>query len=226
MKAQKSSGQGRTRNWGGILYPDSLPENYLDILNESHIKWALSPLHNKDLNADGEHKKDHRHLILVYDTVKSFEQVKELTDKLHGTVPQKLNSLVGAVRYFTHKDNPEKAPYDEKDILCGNGFELEEILKKTTTEKKAIVKEIYEFIKNNDIIEFHELTDYAYEHNADWFDVLMEGHTMVFNAVIKSRRHSEKLQLERVEREQKKAFEEKGIEIDEETGEVKNNDVL
>jgi hypothetical protein len=156
----------------------------------------------------------------MYDSVKSFEQVKELMDKLHGTIPQKLNSVIGAVRYFTHRDNPEKAQYDEGDILTGNGFELEEILKKTTTEKKGIVREIYNYIMENDVIEFHELVDYAFKNNEDWFDVLQSGYTLFFTSVIKSRRHSEKLKFERAEREQKKVLDEKGIKVDEETGEI------
>jgi hypothetical protein len=207
---------GRTRNWGFVMYPESAPENYIQILNDLHIKWALSPLHDKDINpSTNEPKKAHWHGVLVFESVKSYEQVKAITDSLNATIPQKLNSLVGAVRYFTHKDNPEKAQYLEKDIVSGGGFELEEILKKTTTEKKAIVREIYGYIVQNDVTEFHELVDYAFANKEDWFDVLMNGYTLFFTSVIKSRRHSSKLQLKRNQKEIGENYR-----VDEETGEV------
>ena len=58
MASKKSNGEsygkGRTRSWTFIVYPDSAPENWRSILDEDHIQWIESPLHDKDLNADNE----------------------------------------------------------------------------------------------------------------------------------------------------------------------------
>lgn len=201
-KNSKSStnGAGRTRNWACIIYPESVPQNYVDILTESNVKYAISPLHDKDINADGEPKKPHWHIVLMYDGVKTYEQVKELTDKLCGTIPQKVASVVGAVRYFTHRDNPEKAQYSESDIRAGNGFDVADVLARSTSETKAIVKDIYDYIISADIIEFVDLTDYAFTHEPDWFDVLMSGYTLFFKTVISSNRHSLKRQQARADK--------------------------
>ena len=54
----------RARNWSLVVYPESAPENWRDILDDYHIPWVESPLHDKDINPDGEIKK---HIgILVY----------------------------------------------------------------------------------------------------------------------------------------------------------------
>ena len=82
----------RTRNWTFLVYPESAPENWRDILDEEHIQWVESPLHDKDDNANGEQKKPHWHILLLFEGNKSYEQVKELTDKLHATIPQKCAS--------------------------------------------------------------------------------------------------------------------------------------
>lgn len=50
---------GRTRNWTFVLYPDSAPDNWRQILDDKHIEWIESPLHDKDVNANGEPKKPH-----------------------------------------------------------------------------------------------------------------------------------------------------------------------
>lgn len=94
---------------------------------------------------------------------------------------------------------------------------------RSPSDKRAIVKEIYEFIKNNDITEFYQLTDYAFDNNADWFEILMDGHTMVFDAVIRSRRHSDSLAIKRLDKAKTDYVDkmaEQGVKVDKTTGEV------
>lgn len=55
----------RTRNWSVIVYPESAPENWRQILDESHIEWIESPLHEFDTNPTGEIKKPHYHILLL-----------------------------------------------------------------------------------------------------------------------------------------------------------------
>lgn len=183
----------RTRNWWFVLYPESAPKNWLEILDELHIQYAVSPLHDKDVDANGEVKKPHFHVILAFEGVKSYSQIKEITDRLNAPIPQPVNGLIGTVRYLIHKDNPDKFQYAKEEIICGGGFDVVEFLERSPADKRKIIREIYDFIRENDITEFYELTDYAYENNTDWFEILMSGNTIAFNAVIKSRRHAPQL---------------------------------
>ena len=50
------------RDWTFIVYPESAPLDWRNILDETHIKWIESPLHDKDFNADGTLKKPHWHI--------------------------------------------------------------------------------------------------------------------------------------------------------------------
>lgn len=63
---EKSKDQ-RARMWTFVVYPESAPENWRDILSDYHIPWVESPLHDKDVNPDGEVKKAHWHIILFFD---------------------------------------------------------------------------------------------------------------------------------------------------------------
>ena len=67
----------RFLSWTCVIYPESMPENWREILGELMIPWAVSPLHDKDVNPNGEPKKPHRHLLLSFRTVKAYEQIKE-----------------------------------------------------------------------------------------------------------------------------------------------------
>ena len=93
---------GRTRNFATVVYPESAPQDWLEKLAEAKIEALVSPLHDKDKNPDGEPKKAHYHVILMFETVKTTEQVKEITEKIGGVGVEKINSLRGYARYLIH----------------------------------------------------------------------------------------------------------------------------
>ena len=101
-------GKGRTRNFATIVYPESAPENWKTILEEAMVPAFISPLHDKDINPDGEIKKAHFHVILAFDTVKTLEQAQDIISKIGGVGCQPVVSLRGNARYLCHLDNPEK----------------------------------------------------------------------------------------------------------------------
>lgn len=93
--AEKKSSQkadDRSRTWTFILYEDSAPDNWCDLLDEMHIEWVESPWHDRDVNADGEPKKKHKHILLLFQGKKSYEQIKQITDNLNSPIPQRCHS--------------------------------------------------------------------------------------------------------------------------------------
>jgi len=182
----------RSRSWCFVMYPESAPENWREIISEYSAPYAISPMHDKDVNPDGEPKKPHWHVTIAHQTMKSFAQVSELTARLNATIPQKVANMVGNIRYMIHKDNPEKAQYDKKDIITGCGFDIENYLSRTKTESRQIMREIYAFIRDSDINEFCDLMDYAFDNEPEWFDYLVDGHSIMLAALFQSRRGKEK----------------------------------
>ena len=95
------------RDWTFIVYPESAPENWRTILDETHLRWIESPLHEHDVNADGEKKKSHWHIMLCFDGPVTDKQVKKIIEPLNAPEPKKVGSARGLVRYMAHLDNPE-----------------------------------------------------------------------------------------------------------------------
>jgi len=193
MPRKKASGANkkneRTRNWCFILYPESAPENWRELLDESRIEWVESPLHDKDVDPDGEAKKPHHHILLLFPGPKTFEQVQELTDKVKATIPVKCQSAKGTVRYMAHRDNPEKYQYNWADIKCHGGADLDSICAPTCSERIEILVDIVDYIENNHITEFQTLAVWAKDNNRDWFNVMMNFSTLSINACIASNRY-------------------------------------
>lgn len=66
----------RTRNWTFVVYPESAPDNWREIIDEYRTPWIESPLHDKDVNPDGELKKPHWHVMMMFPTNKSYDQIR------------------------------------------------------------------------------------------------------------------------------------------------------
>lgn len=195
MRSEKSSeyAKNRSRTWVCIVYPESAPADWRDRLDETHVCWCESPLHDKDVDAaaEGENKlkKAHWHLLFVFESVKSPEQVKELTDSINATMPIRCQSVKGTVRYMAHLDNPEKYQYPVAEIRGHGGFDVGENLKPSVTERYDCIKEMIAWIVENDVIEFEDLLLYAmYNRYDDWFPLLCDNSAYIMTGLLKSRR--------------------------------------
>ena len=115
--AKSKENEMRTRNYATIVYKDSAPENWLDILSDELIQCFVSPYHDKDVNPDGEIKKAHWHVLIMFDSVKSERQAQFIINKIKGVGCKRVNSLRSYARYLCHLDNPEKYQYPISSII-------------------------------------------------------------------------------------------------------------
>jgi hypothetical protein len=191
-KDTKDTKDTRTRNWNLIVYPDSAPSNWRELIDEWQIEWIESPLHDKDVSANGEPKKAHYHVLLMFSGVKTYEQVREITDPLNCPIPQKCHNAKASTRYMAHMDDANKAQYDSTLIKTHGGVDIRELLKPTTSERYSLIDEMLEFIDSQGIVEFKHLMKYARLHRRDdWFPLLCDSSTIMITAYIRSNRYCE-----------------------------------
>ncbi len=184
----------RTRNFACVVYPDSAPSDWLDIISESKIPVMISPLHDKDFNpsrlpnGDPEPKKPHYHVMACYDNKKTMEQAKEFFDSFGGVGCEVVNSLRGYARYLCHLDNPEKAQYSVDDVKAFGGADFVTAIGLPTDKYKAI-REMIEWCKSEDIVLYSDLLEFASVNRSDWFRVLCDNGTVVIMSYLKSRQY-------------------------------------
>ena len=183
----------KKRNWAFVLYPESAPSDWLQQLKNSGLMGAISPLHDKDLDPTGMPKKAHYHIILVYGNTTTFNNVKSLTDSLNQPIPQALEQVRGYYRYLTHKDNPDKAQYSDSDIITFGGFDIADFVEMSKSEVTKYIKEIHQFIRDNNIVEYSDLCDMLIDAGLEELYEVSINHTLFINSYISSRRN--KLQL-------------------------------
>jgi hypothetical protein len=172
------------RDWTFIVYPESAPDNWRTVLDETHLRWIESPLHDKDMNADGEIKKSHYHILLTFDGPVTEKQVIKLINPLNTPLPKKVGSARGLVRYMAHLDNPEKYQYSRDEIVGHCGADVESYFELTKTSKMSVMKEIITYIYENKIDNYADFLMICIQHSDDWFDVAINYNTLAINKMI------------------------------------------
>lgn len=161
----------RARVWTFITYPESLPDNFKEIIegetNPQHdislVPFVMSPCHDKDLADQGKgwngtpFKKPHYHNMVMFSQVKSYKQVLAMVKPLGASHVSQVHSTQAMVRYFIHADHKEKAQYQKSEIKTFNGADLDNLFEKNDKEINGILKNLINLIDDNDITEYHRL---------------------------------------------------------------------
>ena len=178
------------RNWAFVIYPESMPQDWFERLEQTGLPFAISPLHDKDLDPTGEPKKPHYHVICQYANTTTSKNVKEnVCDVVNGTIPIKLESIRGMYRYHLHLDNPDKYQYDDRDRIFINGFDVSSVDGLTTTEINKYCREIQNLINDNNILEYSDLLDLLNDNDLFNLWIVAKSHTLFINTYITSRRN-------------------------------------
>ena len=187
-KYDREKREVRGCNWVIIVYPDSAPENWREILDDLHVPIFISPLHDKDVNADGEPKKPHWHVLFMWESEKSLTQMRELSEQLNAPVPKKQDSKRGAARYLCHLDNPEKAQYPIEDVVCLAGADYALVIS-MANDKYEVIHELKQWIKANPDIHrwaFNRVFDWCEENNEKWFRGLCDNCGWIIKEYLKA----------------------------------------
>ena len=190
----------KERYWTFIMYPQSMDKdiNAIEYLQATGLKIAISPLHNKDLNQDGEQKKEHYHVLLCFEGPTTYNRVEKITKQVNATIPQRVISPIGCIRYMTHKDNPEKAQYDERDIKTLNGLDIQDICGITTSMELELKKGIIQLIQAKNITEYSTLINYLIKEDLKDMFKIASSNTIFYNSYIKSRRFNIDEELKKI----------------------------
>lgn len=181
--------EDKNRHWTFLVYPESAPKNWKEILQETGCQIAISPLHDKDENPDNELKKPHYHILICFPGPTTFKKVNTLCSQLNSPIPKRVLSIIGIYRYLTHLDNPEKYQYNEEDIIVLNGFDIKEYNGLTTSQTLVIKKAIQKLIIDNHFTEYSDLMDYIIENFSNDFYQVASNNTLFFDRYLSSRRN-------------------------------------
>lgn len=177
----------RFRNFATVIYPDSkdTPDDWISILQDFKTPILVSPFHDKDFNVTGEPKKPHYHVLIMFEGMKSPEQVRELFDQVGGVGLETVNSLRGYARYLCHLDNPDKYQYFPGDVQSMSGVDYIGIIG-LPSDKYEMIGEMIDYCQAEYIYSYATLLIYARNNRQDWFRILCDSGTIVIKEFLKS----------------------------------------
>lgn len=177
----------RYRNFATVVYPDSehTPDSWLSILQDFKTPVLVSPFHDHDLNVTGEPKKPHYHVMIMFEGMKSPEQVRELFDLVGGVGLETVNSLRGYARYLCHLDNPDKHQYSPFDVQAMSGADYLEIIG-LPSDRYEIIGEMIDYCQAEFIYSYASLLVYSRHYRQDWFRILCDSGTVVMKEFLTS----------------------------------------
>lgn len=182
---EKNSCSKRTRNFATVVYPESAPLDWQDLLASQFIPTFISPLHDKDKNPTGEDKKEHYHVIIMFDSVKTTDQATNIFNLIGGVGCEIVNSIRGYARYLCHLDNPEKAQYKTDEVRSLGGADYFSTIG-LPIDKYEAVAEMMDYIDLHNIYDVRTLMRYARSERPDWFRALCDNSMMVIKEYLKS----------------------------------------
>ena len=185
----------RIRNATFLVYPDSAPENWIEILREQHVPFIVSPLHDKDKDLselDGDlcllPKKAHYHVAICCEGVHSLDYFQDLSKLVNGTIAWKIENLRSMLRYFCHMDNPEKYQYNPNDLRAYCGADLSALYKLQGQQLLDAVRNIIQTVREQGIFSFQDLVYYLHDSNQeDWLAIVTQQASIFFSAFMRDR---------------------------------------
>lgn len=141
----------KARYWWAIAYPENMKENWQDSISDLlQVPYAYC-IHDKDLDHDGDDRKEHVHIMLAFPNTTTEKHAKSVFKELEATgrkmlandTIRRVIAVRAAYNYLIH-DTPEcvkknKHQYDRSERICGNNFDIG-LYEQVSLEDKALMR--------------------------------------------------------------------------------------
>lgn len=185
--------KSKHRFFAVILYPESLPDDWLDKLESMGRPVAISPLHDLDKVenpvADGhEFKKAHYHLLWIEANPVTPDAVRNRLKRALGTKAVNHVEIVDSVEhyynYLTHESKDairkNKHKYDPKDIVKLNDFDVDRYVTLDAEDKSNMLRQVLDIIEDQKFCNIIQVDKYMIAHAGErgsisirnWMDIV------------------------------------------------------
>lgn len=216
----------KARYFTFLLYPESIPNDWIDNLELIGVPIAISPLHDKDLSdVEGQkYKKEHYHVIYVSKNPVTAESVRlkvkrSLGDKSVAMVQIVSTSMENMYLYLTHESKDaiakNKHKYSKADIRLLNNFDIDRYVKLDVEDKDDMLNDVCDLIDDHNLANMRELRRFVKLHGVEYGLPSMK----IINSVLRAHTGLIRLYFDAVYQERRYGR----ADIDKDTGEVLNN---
>lgn len=168
----------------------------MEKLHKIGVAYDVSPLHDQDLNAEGEKKKPHYHVVFDWGSgaTTSGTRAIECFDIIGGVYPDpeknrklflescKVKKVISAQRYLCHLDehDPNKVRYDVNLVKSGHQEIAYQQRVLRTMEKDEQIMMMVDFVIEEGIDDFATFVLMARKEHPDWIHAVINERAGTF----------------------------------------------
>lgn len=159
------------RTWAFIVYEESAPADWVNVLRNQGLQGFISPLHTPD----DEAKKPHYHVMVRFEGHKSLKNLQEISGSVNGSKRvMPIQCWQGYARYLLHLDQPEKEQFaDHSGVVSLGGLDYSEATRMTSVKGDSEqVFAIMDMIREQGFMDFYVavrwLRDTGHKDLAEW----------------------------------------------------------
>jgi len=201
----------KARYFTFLLYPESIPEDWILKLELLDLPIAISPIHDKDISTvEGQKfKKPHYHVIYVAKNPVTAHSVRMRIKRALGSESVAMvqiikSSMENMYLYLTHESKDaiakNKHIYDKSNIKLLNNFDIDRYVALDVEEKEEMFNLVCELIDDHDLANIRELRRFVKAYGPEYgipnmavINSVMRSHTglirLYFDSVYQERRY-------------------------------------
>lgn len=192
----------RARAWWGVLYPESAPDNWRQMIADDLVETLISPLHDKDVLPDGTAKKAHYHVLVSFKNPTTRENAAE-TMKRWGVVVQehwpkpgepdsfKVKDYRQAARYLCHLDQADKHRYNVADVTSIGAIDYQTLVMSTLDEDE-LLDEVFEAMDTYCLDSYPKVVRFTKAQHPEWKCVVYRKYSRAIAEYAKGLHYEEK----------------------------------
>lgn len=174
----------KKRIWVGILYVENLREDWKAVIDDVLDLPFAYCVHDKDLDKDGDCRKEHVHLMVAWPGPTTYTEALRLMSSLSAPGKRAINK-VEAVRNVRKKYNylihatakareAGKHQYDPSERITGNNFDIGAYEQISLVEKQRMRQELSKLIAEKEITNYADFYVYVLSNfEPDYEDVVV-----------------------------------------------------
>lgn len=173
----------KSRYWVGVLYPENMIEDWQKKIDDIvQVPYAYC-IHLADVDSKSEHRKDHVHMILVFNNTTTYNHALKVFDLLSAEGKKSINTCEAVVSirrmydYLIHDTDScrkeEKFLYPKSARITGNNFDIGAFEQLSQAEKNNMCKELADIIVKEGFTNFTDFYAHVVLNFSDeYFEVL------------------------------------------------------
>ena len=203
----------KSKYWWAICYPENMKEGWQeDISDLLQVPYAYC-IHDKDLDHDGDCRKEHLHLMIAFPNTTTEKHAKSVFKELEKpgckmTLNDTINRVINvrrAYNYLIH-DTDEcrekgKYQYDPKERLTGNDFDIGAFEQIGLEEKMKIRRELSIFLIQKQFTDYTTFYQYVINNYDSEYENIVVSYQGHFDKLCKGCHHRAEKRRKYLERE-------------------------